>query len=139
MPVLRIGMGLFLVAWGIDKLAATEGSVGIFSRFYGMDVGAAVVQAAGAGEILLGILLAIGLFRVPVAWLALAVNAVSTVASWRQILDPWGWMGLTEGGTHLFLASIVVMAANVAIVLEARDDTWTLDALRGNDATAERG
>lgn len=130
-PVLRIGMGLFLVTWGIDKLAATEGSVGIFSHFYGLDVGAAVVQAAGVAEILLGLLLAVGLFRIPVAWVALVVNAVSTGASWRQILDPWGWMGLTEGGTHLFLASIVVMAANVVIVLEARDETLTLDALRG--------
>lgn len=40
MPVLRVGMGLFLVMWGVDKLAATEGSVGIFSTFYGLDVGA---------------------------------------------------------------------------------------------------
>ena len=130
-PVLRIGMGLFLVAWGIDKLAATEGSLGIFSHFYGLEVGAAVVRAAGVAEILLGVMLAVGLFRVPVAWIALAVNAVSTLASWRQILDPWGWLGLTDGGAHLFLASIVVMAANVAIVLEARDPTWTLDSARG--------
>lgn len=128
LPVLRVGMGLFLVAWGIDKLAMTEGSIGIFSTFYGLDVGAPVIQAAGVAEILLGVLLAVGLFRVPVAWIALAVNAVSTFASWRQILDPWGWLGLTEGGTHLFLASIVVLAANVALVLEARDATWTLDA-----------
>lgn len=129
-PVLRIGMGVFLAAWGIDKLAATEGSVGIFSNFYGLDVGLAAVQAAGVAEILLGVALAVGLFRVPVAWIALAVNAVSTFASWRQILDPWGWLGLTDGGTHLFLASIVIMAANVAIVLEARDPTLTLDSLR---------
>lgn len=141
LPVLRVGMGLFLALWGVDKLAATEGSVGIFSHFYGLDVGALVVQSAGAAEILLGLLLAVGLFRVPVAWIALAVNAVSTLASWRQILDPWGWLGLTDGGTHLFLASIVVMAANVVLVLEARDDTWTLDAALGRsrdgDATAD--
>lgn len=132
MPVLRIGMGLFLALWGVDKLAATEASLGIFSHFYGMDVGAALVQAAGGAEIVLGALLAVGLFRVPVAWIALIVNAVSTLASWRQILDPWGWFGLTDGGTHLFLASIVIMAANVVIVLNARDDTLTLDAVRGS-------
>ena len=129
-PVLRIGMGLFLAAWGVDKLAATEGSVGIFSHFYGLDMGATLIHVAGLAEIFLGLLLAVGLFRVPVAWIALAVNAVSTFASWRQILDPWGVLGLTDGGTHLFLASIVVMAANVAIVLEARDPTLTLDAFR---------
>lgn len=130
MPVLRIGMGLFLAMWGVDKLVATEGAVGIFSHFYGVDVGTVLIQAAGIGEILLGILLAVGLFRVPMAWLALLANTVSTVASWKQILDPWGLLGITEGGSHLFLASIVVMAANVVIVLNARDGTWTLDALR---------
>ncbi|MBW3660828.1 MAG: hypothetical protein KY397_04255 [Gemmatimonadetes bacterium] len=40
LPILRIGMGLFLAVWGLDKLLATEGSVGIFSNFYGLDVGA---------------------------------------------------------------------------------------------------
>jgi hypothetical protein len=49
----------------------------------------------------------------------LLVNAVSTLASWRQILDPWGRLGLGPGGTHLFLASIVIMAVSVALVLEA--------------------
>ncbi|MFW6193353.1 MAG: DoxX family membrane protein [Gemmatimonadota bacterium] len=139
LPVLRAGMGLFLALWGVDKLTATEGALGIFSDFYGLDVGALVVQTAGVAEILLGVLLAVGLFRVPMAWLALAVNAVSTLASWRQLLDPWGWLGLTDGGTHLFLASIVVMAVNVVLVLEARDDTLTLDAALGRSRDAAPG
>lgn len=139
MPILRIGMGIFLLAWGIDKLAATEGSVGIFSRFYGVEAGPSLVQVAGIGEIVLAVLLAVGLFRVPVAWLQFVVNAVSTGASWRQILDPWGWLGFTDGGTHLFLASIVITAASVVLVLNAHDPTLTLDEAlgrRGRMATA---
>jgi uncharacterized membrane protein YphA (DoxX/SURF4 family) len=132
-------MGLFLALWGVDKLTATEGALGIFSSFYGLDVGALVVQGAGVAEILLGVLLAVGLFRIPMAWIALGVNAVSTLASWRQILDPWGWLGLTDGGTHLFLASIVVMAVNVVLVLEARDDTLTLDAALGRTGGVASG
>jgi len=140
MPILRVGVGLFLALWGVDKLVATEGSVGIFETFYGLEVGGQLVQAAGVAEILLGVLLAVGLFRVPVAWIALAVNAVSTLGSWRQLVDPWGLLGITEGGAHLFLASIVVMAANVVIVLNARLDDWTLDGLRRDSAGGdERG
>lgn len=131
MPVLRIGMGLFLAAWGVDKLVATEGSVGIFSRFYGIDVGAAALWIFGVAEILLAIALAAGLFRVIVAWIALVVNAVSTFASWKQILDPWGVLGLTNGGTHLFLASIVIMAVSVVLVINARDAYLTLDRRLG--------
>lgn len=132
MPVLRIGMGLFLIAWGLDKWFATEGSIGIFSHFYGVGAGAALVRGLGAAEVLLGVLLAAGLLRVAMAWIQLVVNGVSTVASWRQILDPWGQLGLTEGGTHLFLASIVITAASIVLVLNARDDRMTLDrAWRG--------
>ncbi len=128
MPVLRIGMGIFLAYWGADKLVATDGSQGIFSGFYGLDVGAAFIQAAGVLEIGLGVFLAVGLFRVPMAWIQLVVNAVSTMGSWKQILDPWAIWGLREGGNaHLFLASIVITAASLVLVLNARDDTMTLD------------
>jgi len=135
MPVLRIGMGIFLAYWGADKLVATEASQGIFSSFYGLDAGALLVQGAGVAEIVLGALLAVGLFRVPTAWIQLLVNAVSTVGSWRQILDPWAVWGLRDGGNaHLFLASIVITAASIVLVLNARDDTMTLDARLGRSA-----
>lgn len=127
-PILRIGMGLFLILWGVDKWVASNDSVGIFSYFYGLDVGVAMVRAAGAAEIVLGIALAAGLFPPVTAWIQLLVNAASTLASWRQILDPWGTFGLTEGGAHLFLASIVVMGVSIVLVLEARgrgeDSPW---------------
>jgi uncharacterized membrane protein YphA (DoxX/SURF4 family) len=127
MPVLRIGMGIFLAAWGIDKLGATQGSVGIFAHFYGVELGALPIRVFGVAEILLGVGLAAGLFRVFTAWLQLLVNTVSMLASWKQILDPWGLLGLTDGGAHLFLASIVITAAAIVLVINARDPTLTLD------------
>jgi uncharacterized membrane protein YphA (DoxX/SURF4 family) len=120
MPILRIGMGLFLVDWGLDKLIATEGSIGIFSHFYGLEVEGAAIRLAGVAEILLGLALAVGVLPRVTAWIQLVVNAISTAASWKEILDPWGLLGLTEGGSHLFLASIVVMAVSVVLVLNAR-------------------
>lgn len=137
MPLLRIGMGVFLALWGLDKMFAVEGSIRIFSGFYKMDLGAAAIRAFGVAEILLGLALAAGLFRVATAWIQLGVNGVSTLASWKQILDPWGVFGLTDGGTHLFLASIVITAASVVLVLNARDATWTLDGVLGRTAGAE--
>lgn len=125
MPVLRVGMGIFLLTWGLDKLLAVEGAQRIFERFYRIDAGPPLVQVAGLAEIILAVLLAIGVLRRPVAWVVLVVNAVSTFASWRQILDPWGKLGLGPGGTHLFLASIVIMAVSIVLVLNAEDDTLT--------------
>lgn len=128
MPILRIAMGLFLALWGADKLVAAIGAQGIFDKFYRVPIGVSAVQLAGIAEVLLGVLLAVGLFRTPVAWIALALNLTSTLASWRQILDPWGLLGLGKGGTHLFLASIVLLAVSVVLVLNAADDTLTVDA-----------
>lgn len=136
MPVLRVGMGLFLLTWGLDKLLAVEGSQTIFERFYMIEAGPSLIQLAGVAEIALALLLAVGLLRRPVAWVVLIVNAVSTLASWRQIIDPWGRLGIAPGGSHLFLASIVIMAVSIVLVLNAADDTLSLD---GRRARAKRG
>lgn len=133
-PILRVGMGLFLAAWGIDKLLAAEGSQAIFSRFYGVDAGPVLVRAAGVGEIVIAVLLIADWWRVPVVWMQLAMNLVSAFGSWRQILDPWGLLGFTQGGTHLFLASIVVTAVSIVLVLNARDDVAELSALGEREA-----
>ena len=131
MPILRIAMAVFLLVWAVDKLVATETSQGIFGHFYGIAAGPFLVRAAGVAELTLGVLLAVGLFRVAVAWAQLIVNAISALASWRQLLDPWGFLGFTQGGTHLFLASIVVTAVAIVLVVNAGDDTCTLDRRLG--------
>lgn len=118
MPILRVSMAIFLFAWGLDKLVAAEGAQKIFESFYRVPGAPSLVQVAGVAEILLALLLGAGMLRRPVAWIVLVVNAVSTFASWRQILDPWGLLGIGSGGTHLFLASYVLMAVSVVLVLE---------------------
>lgn len=118
--LLRISMGLFLALWGVDKIMAVEGATGIFERFYLFDPGAVAVRALGALEVGLGIVLISGRWALTAAWTALIVNLIPTLASWRQILDPWGLFGLTRGGTHLFLASIVVIAVSIVLVIEVR-------------------
>ena len=130
-PILRIGMGLFLMAWGFDKLVATEGATGVFSHFYRLDVGESLIRVIGVAEVLLGLVLAAGILRVAAAWVQLVVNAISTAASWKEILDPWGILGLTDGGAHLFLASIVITAASVVLVLNARSPRWPGSPARG--------
>lgn len=69
-------------------------------------------------------------FRRPVAWRVVLVNGVSTLAGGRQMVDPRGRLGLGPGGLHLFPASLVVMAASVALVLHAHDDALALDVWR---------
>lgn len=130
-PLLRWSTGLFLLLWGVDKLVATAGTGHIFAHFYHVSVGPGVIQTFAVGEILVALCLAAGLFRRPVAWITLAITAASTLGSWKEIVDPWGLLGLTRGGTHLFLASIPLTAVAVVLVLNADDATFALDARRG--------
>lgn len=123
-PLLRISMGLFLALWGVDKLVASAGAAHIFGHFYHVAIGPALVRVAGVLEVLLGAILAVGWWRRPAAWLALALTAGASVASWRQILDPWGRLGIGPGGSHLFLASIVLTAVSVVLVLDADAPTF---------------
>ncbi|MEX2031571.1 MAG: DoxX family protein [Dehalococcoidia bacterium] len=119
LPLLRVAMGLFLLMWGVDKLVAVDGAQQIFERFYLLSAGPTIVRIAGVAEILVALLLMAGMLRRPVAWVVLVANAVSAIASWRQIVDPWGVLGLTRGGTHLFLASIIILAVSVVLVIDA--------------------
>lgn len=139
-PTLRVGMGLFLAAWGLDKIFAVEGSQRIFERFYQVHAGPSLIQLAGGAEVVLAILLAVGVLRRPVAWVVLLVNFVSTFASWRQILDPWGLLGIGPGGTHLFLASIVIISVSVVLVLNAHDESGTIEGwLSRRNASGDTG
>ncbi len=55
--------------------------------------------------------------------------------SWRQILDPWGRLGIGPDGSHLFLASVVLTAVSIVLVLEAATPACTRgDQLRPNSA-----
>ena len=137
-PILRAGMGLFLVVWGIDKLASMSTSQQIFSHFYGVSAGELLMRLAGFAEVVLGLLLIAGVFQRPIAWIVLLIHSTSTIASWRQILDPWGLLGIGSGGTHLFLSSIVIVAVSIVLVLEAGGDGGPADAARRTTRPAER-
>jgi uncharacterized membrane protein YphA (DoxX/SURF4 family) len=91
MPILRIGMGLFVAAWGLDKLMATEVGQRIFSGAYSVELGPTLVRVAGIAEILLGLALAAGLLRAKAA----AVELLSGLLVPLSFFPPWA-EGLLE-------------------------------------------
>lgn len=117
--VLRLGAGVFLLLFGVDKLVAPATAYAVFERFYGLSVAGALVQAAGVFEILLGLAILAGLWKTLSYGLGLALHAVSTLATYRELLAPFG-------DNHLFLAAIPALAAFVALFLLRRHDTlWS--------------
>jgi uncharacterized membrane protein YphA (DoxX/SURF4 family) len=123
--VLRLGAGVFLLLFGLDKLVATGMAQEVYAQFYGLAASAALVRAAGVLEILLGLAILAGLWKTLSYGLGLALHAISTVATWRELLAPFG-------DNHLFLAALPTLAAFVALFLLRRRDTlWSVARAAG--------
>lgn len=117
--ILRLGLGAFLLLFGIDKLVAPATTMEVITHFYGLIVSHGMVLAAGALEVLLGLAFLAGWRKTLSYGLGLLLHAVSTLATWRELLAPFG-------ANHLFLAAIPVLAAFIALFLLRRHDTLTL-------------
>jgi putative oxidoreductase len=120
---LRITLGIFLLQWGVEKFVVPQSTVEIWGYFYGLNVPQALGYLFGAIEIAIAACLFLGVFRTPAYGAALALHAVTVVVSWRQLLDPWG-----DPMNHLFIASVPVLGALIALFLLRHFDRGVLDA-----------
>ena len=129
--LLRISLGVFLVIWGIDKLADVDHGLGVSDHFYfGAFSHRLLLQAFGVVEILAGSLIVAGIARRLTYPFLMAVTGVTVLGVWKSIIDPWGWW--LEGSNALFYPSIIAFAA--ALVLWAFQDEDPLvigDARKG--------
>ena len=120
--ILRLGLGAFLLLFGIDKLVAPATTVEVFAQFYGLIVSHGMVYGAGVLEILLGLAFLAGLWKTLSYGLGLLLHAVSTLATYQELFAPFG-------ANHLFLAALPVLAAFIALFLLRQQDTLlSLDA-----------
>jgi uncharacterized membrane protein YphA (DoxX/SURF4 family) len=129
--ILRLGLGAFLLLFGVDKLVAPHTAAAVFVHYYGLDVvPGALVYAAGLAEIALALAVLAGLWKTLTYGLGFLVHAVSTFATYRELLAPFG-------GNHLYLAALPVLAAFVALfLLRDHDVLWSVDARRTADRSS---
>lgn len=97
--ILRVSLALFLLLWGLDKIVATAGTVGIFDHFYKVSIGTAAAKVLGGLEILLALAMLAGLWKTWTYGLGLLLHTVTTLSTWQQLLSPFG-------ENHLFIAAL---------------------------------
>ncbi len=120
--VLRVGLAVFVLLFGLDKLVATGTAQDVYAQFYGLAVSTTLVQVAGVLEILLGLAVLAGFWKTFSYGAGLVLHAASTVATWHELFTPFG-------DNHLFLAAIPTLAAFIALFLLRRYDVlWSLGA-----------
>lgn len=123
--VLRIGLAIFFLQWGLEKFLVPESTIGIWQFFYGVAINKSASYVFGAFEIILALCILFGLFKTVAYAAAAIIHAITIVVAWRPLFDPWG-----DPVNHLFIAGVPVLAACIALFLARRHDTLTLGGSR---------
>jgi uncharacterized membrane protein YphA (DoxX/SURF4 family) len=129
LTVLRISLGGFLLLWALEKFFIPQTTVAIWDRFYLLPIGASLPYIIGGLEAMLSVAILVGLWRRWSYGLGLGLHTISVVATWKQLLDPWG-LYLNERPQHLFLAGVPVLAAFVVLYMLRHYDVMSFDGKR---------
>lgn len=118
-----------MVVWGLDKIVNTAHGTKVAEIFYfGLLSGPVAITVLGYLQVALGGLTILGLLRRITYTVVLLITAVTALAVWKSIIDPWGWY--LEGTNALFFPSLIV-AAGAWVMMAFRDeDTLSLDHKR---------
>ena len=119
---LRLTLGLFLLQWGVEKFVMPQSTAAVWGHYYGFDVSQTLGYLFGAVEVAIAGCLFLGVFRTVAYGAALALHTVSVLVSWRELLNPWG-----GPVNHLFIASVPVLGALIALFLLRHWDRGILD------------
>lgn len=124
--ILRLSLGLFLLLWALEKFILPQTTQQIWSGFYKIPISGAIVTILAVLQTLLAIALLVGFLRSITYGIALGINAVTLISTWRQLLDPWG-LASGQPTNHLFLAVIPVLAGFIALYILHPWDIWSVD------------
>lgn len=117
---LRIGLGLFLALWGIDKMVVAELNVHIFATTYLVTLNPSVMIILGAVELVVSLLFILGVHKSLTYGAGFLLQGISTVANFHYLLYPFG-------EHHHYIAEIPLLLAFMALFLmRDLDNKWTL-------------
>lgn len=115
---LRAGVTLVFAIWVLDKFVNPAHGAAVFGHFYFMSgLGLSVIQAIGIAQGLIVLGFAIGFKKRLTYGLVLAMHLVSTLASYKVYMDPWGAPNI------LFWAAWPMLAATFALYYLRDHDT----------------
>lgn len=117
---LRIGLGLFLALWAIDKMVAADLNAHMFGETYLVMLNPSVMIIIGAIELVISLLFMLGVHKLLTYGAGILLHGFSTVANFHYLLYPFGEY-------HLYIAEVPLLLAFVALFLmRDLDNKWTL-------------
>ena len=120
--LIRLSTGIFFLIWSIEKLIYPEITQKVFSRFYMIDISPTISYGVGILQTIIVLAFMVGLFKTWTYGAILGMHAVSTLSTYKELLNPY------EPPNHLFWAAVPLLAALVALFLVRKEDNlFTLD------------
>ena len=114
--LIRLSTGIFFLVWSIEKLIYPEITQKVFSRFYMIEISPAVSYGVGILQTIIVFAFMAGLFKTWTYGLILGMHAVSTLSTYKELLNPY------QPPNHLFWAAVPLLAALVALFLVRKED-----------------
>ncbi len=126
---LRITTGLLLIIWGTMRAMSPEVGVGLSEKYYGGLISTEMLVLPLAwGQIALGALVMLGLFRKYVYPAQAVVLILGALAISKYLLDPLGLYLLdAQSRQILFFPSTTVAVSSLIIIFFKEFDLYALD------------
>ncbi len=118
--LLRIGLGMFLLLWSLDKIITPIETTALFSRYYWIDFSTSVVMILGSLELALSLMIILGLYKTLSYGAGLIIQIASVIAYYPELMNPFGTQ-------HYFIAELPLLFAFIALFLVRDfDSKWAL-------------
>lgn len=118
LALIRLTTGIFFLVWSLEKLIHPEKIQKVFTKFYMIDISPTVSYGIGIVQTLLVLAFMAGLFRLWTYGAILGMHAVSTLSTYKELLNPY------ESLNHLFWAAVPTLAAIVGLFLLRESDNF---------------
>ena len=121
--LLRIGVFVVMLAWTLDKFIRPDHAASVFKKYFLISgMSNSISYTVGAVELLLIVGFVAGFHKRITYGAVLLLHAVSTLASYKQYVNPY------EMNTLLFFAAWPMLAACYALyVLRDLDTLWCVE------------
>ena len=132
--MMRIGIGMLLVLWGLVRLVGDNMGPKLAEKYYGGVAADGAFQLAFGGlEVVLGLLVVLGLGRKYALLGAALILVGGVIPLWRHLLDPFGRYLFADPtqANILFFPSLTVAGAVLALIALRSHDTLALDHVFG--------
>lgn len=111
--LLRLGVGIVMIAWSIDKIMNPDHAAKVFSHFYLISgLGSMTFKILGGLQLAVILTFIAGIAKTWSYGAVLIIHCISTLASWQQYLD----------GNLLFFAAWPMLAACAALFILREED-----------------